>query len=134
MEKQYVADAWNRLSSGMTHGDIDNLFDQPTPTHRCHYSQEGIFWQVSPKVLTEIILSLSNATELEFSFFLSSRYYLKDSQIIGTLYSEMKTDKESLGRISMALQSKAKRLKLIDKEATLRIASKMDEAVEKMGE
>lgn len=134
MEIQFVVDAWNKLSSGMTHSDIDNLFDQPTPTHRCHYSQEGIFWQVSPKVLTEKILSLSNATKLEFSFFLSSRYYLKDSQIIGTLYGEMKTDKESLERISAALKSKAKRLKLIDKEATLRMALKMDEAVEKMGD
>ena len=132
MEKQFVLDAWNKLSSGMTHGEIDSLFDQPTPTHRCHYSQEGIFWQVSTKVLTEKILSLSNATKLEFSFFLSSRYNLEDSHVIGTIYDEMKIDKEPLEKISAALKLKAKRLKLIDKESTLRIVSKMDEAVGKM--
>ena len=132
MEKQFVVDAWNKLSSGMTHSDIDNLFDQPTPMHRCHYSQEGIFWQVSPKVLVEKILSLSNATKLEFSYFLTSRYYLKDSHIIGTFYEEMKTDKGALEKISTMLKSKAKRLRLIDKEATLHITAKMDEAVEKM--
>ena len=131
-EKKFVTDAWNKLSSGMSHNDIDNLFNQPTPMHRCHYSQEGIFWQVSPKVLVEKILSLSNATKLEFSFFLTRRYYLKDSHIIGTLYEEMKIDKSPLEKISTSLKSKAKRLKLIDKEATLRIASKMDEAVKKM--
>ncbi len=132
IEKKFVVDAWNKLSSGMSHNDIDNLFDQPTPTHRCHYSQEGIFWQMTPKVLVEKILSLSNATKLEFSIFLTRRYYLKDSHIMGTLYEEMKIDKSSLEKISTSLKSKAKRLKLIDKEATLRIASKMDEAVEKM--
>ncbi len=36
-------------------------------------------------------------------------------------------------RRTNSIKSKAKRLKLIEKEATLRIASKMDEAVEKMG-
>lgn len=132
VEKQYVLDAWNMLSSGMGHSEIDNLFDQPTPTHRCNYAQEGIFWQVSPKVLVEKILTLSNATKLEFSYFLTSRYSLKDSHIIRTFYEEMKTDKGALEKISMMLKSKAKRLRLIEKEATLRIAAKMDEAVEKM--
>ena len=132
IETGFVATAWNTLSSGMGHSDIDNLFDQPTPTHRCHYSQEGIFWQVSPKVLTEKIMSLSNATKLEFCYFLTSRYYLKDSHIVGTIYNEMKTDRAALEKISSMLKSKAKRLRLIDKEATLRIAAKMDEAVEKM--
>lgn len=132
IERQFVVDAWNSLSSGMSHGDIDNMFEQSTPTHRCYYSQEGIFWQVPPKVLTKKILSLSNETKLEFSFFLASRYYLKASNIIGTITNEMKSDKASLERISYGLKSSARHLKLIDKEMTLLVASRMDEAVEKM--
>ena len=44
----------------------------------------------------------------------------------------MKKDKESLIKISDILKSKAKRLKLIEKEQTLLIASKMDEAIAEM--
>ena len=132
MEKGFVIDAWNKLSSGMTHDEIDNLFNQPTPMHRCHYSQEGIFWQVAPKEFAEKIKSLSNDTKLEFSYFLVDRYYLKSSNIMGTLTRGMRSDKEALEKIAQILKSKARRLKLIDKEATLRIASNMDEAAEKM--
>ena len=132
IETDFVIDAWNKLSSSMSHGEIDNLFDRPTPTHRCHYSQEGIFWQVPTRVMVDKILSLSNATKLEFSFFLTSRYYLKDSHILGTISNEMKSDKEALEKISFSLKSKVKRLTLIDKQAVQSIISKMDEAVEKM--
>lgn len=132
LESDFVAKAWAKLEAGMTCSDIENLFDQPTSTHRTHYSYEDIFTQVSPKILANKIVNLPNETKMEFSHFLVSRYYLEGSRILGSLTDEMKKDKDSLHKISDLLKSKAKRLKLIDKEVTLLIASKIDEAVMKM--
>lgn len=131
-EKEYVVKAWEKLSPGMTHSDIDNMFDIPTPTHRTHYSYESLFTQVTPKVMAKKLLSLPNDTKMEFSYYLVSRYYLKGSSIIGELTEGMKKDKGALEKISTILKAKAKRLKLIEKEVTLIMASKMDEAVVKM--
>ena len=132
VEKDYVTEAWNELKAGMSHLDIENLFDRPTSTHRCYYSQEGIFWQVAPKILAEKIVCLPNVTKMEFSYFLMGRYYLEGSGIRGMMREEMKIDKEPLMKISAILKSKAKRLKLLDKEETLFVAGKIDEAVSKM--
>ena len=44
----------------------------------------------------------------------------------------MKSDKDSLVKISAGLKSKARRLKLIDKVMILEVAGKIDEAVMKM--
>ena len=132
IEKGYIVNAWNRLVPEMTISEIAALFDQPKPTHLHHYSMENIFTQVSPQIIAEKIVSLPNATKLEFAHFLISRYYLKGGGIRGTISTEMKKDKESLIKISDILKSKAKRLKLIEKEQTLLIASKMDEAIAEM--
>lgn len=132
IEKEYIVNAWDRLVPGMTLSDIEALFDQPTPTHRCNYSMMNIFTQVNPKTMTEKIVSLPNATKDEFACFLVDRYYLKGAGINGTISAEMKKDKDSLKKISCLLKSKAKRLKLIEREQTLLIASKMDEAVDRM--
>lgn len=131
-EEEYIVKAWNQLNAGMTVSEIEALFDQTTPTRRCSYSMMNIFTQVNPQNMAEKIVSLPNATKDEFASFLVDRYYLKGAGINGTISTEMKNDKESLKKISDHLKSKAKRLKLIDKEQTLLIASKMDEAVGKM--
>ena len=90
---------------------------------------EAIFMQVPPKVLAEKIVSLSNASKIEFSSFLISRYYLKGASIGGTINNEQKADKKPLNEISAILKKRAKRLRLIDKQMTLAVAEKIDEAV-----
>lgn len=132
VEKKYVAGVWNSLGTEITQRELDNLFDVSTPTRRCHYSYEAIFMQVHPKVLAEKIVSLSNASKIEFSLFLISRYYLKGTSIGGNINNEQKTDKKPLNEISAILKKRAKRLKLIDKQMTLTVAEKIDEAVGKM--
>lgn len=132
VEKEYVAGVWNSLGTEITHRELDNKFDVSTPTRRCQYSYEAIFTQVPPTVLAEKIVALSNASKIEFSSFLISRYYLKGASIGGTIMDEQKADKKPLSKISAILRSKAKRLKLIDKEMTLSVADKIDEAVAKM--
>lgn len=67
--------------------------------------------------------------KLEFSFFLVCRYYMEGAGIIGMLYNEMKRDKNSLKEMTLILKSKAKWTRQINKEAILRMASLMSEAV-----
>jgi hypothetical protein len=69
---------------------------------------------------------------VEFASFIVGRYYLEGAGIIGSIYDEMKADKQNLVKISFLLKKKSKRLRLLDKEKTLFIASKIDEAVAKM--
>ena len=69
---------------------------------------------------------------MEFCHFLVERYYLKGSSCLGEIRQEIKQDKEPLGKIANLLKSKAKRQKLIDKENTIRIANRIDEAIGKM--
>ena len=132
VEEEYIVKAWNQLKERMTANEIEALFDQTTPTRRCSYSMMNIFTQMNPQKMTEKIVSLPNATKDEFACFLVDRYYLKGAGINGTISAEMKKDKDSLKKISCLLKSKAKRLKLIEREQTLLIASKMDEAVDRM--
>lgn len=131
-EKEYVAGVWNSIGTEITHQALYKLFDVSIPTKRCNYSYESIFTQVRPRVLVDMIVGLSNASKNEFSSFLVSRYYLKGALIEGTLTEEMKADKYPLTKISAMLKSRAKRLRLIDKEMTLKVADRIDEAVSKM--
>ena len=131
-ETDYVAGIWQSMNDNITHSWLNDKFDEATPTRRCSYSMEAIFTQVSPSYLADKLANLSNNAKIEFCQFMIGRYYLKGSNIIGELRNEMKSDKEPLERISKLLKSKAKRQKLIDKENTLRIVSKIDEAIEKM--
>ena len=131
-EKEYVAGVWHSIGTEITHQELDKLFDVSTPTRRCKYSYEALFVQVKPRVLVDIIVGLTNASKIEFSSFLVSRYFLKGASIGGSLTDEMKADKQALNKISAMLKSRAKRLSLIDKEMTLKVADKIDEAVSKM--
>lgn len=131
-EKAYIQSVWNKLVAGVTYNELENLFDEITPTRRCSYATECIFIQVPAKVMVEKIAVLPNATKIEFATFLVHRYYLEGSGIIGSVRDEMKKDKDVLKRISAGLKSKAKRQKLIDKEMTLEVSKKIDEAVLKM--
>lgn len=131
-EKAYIQSVWNKLVAGVTYNELENLFDEITPTRRCSYAMESIFIQVPAKVMVEKIAVLPNATKIEFATFLVHRYYLEGSGIIGSVRDEMKKDKDVLKRISAGLKSKAKRQKLIDKEMTLEVSKKIDEAVLKM--
>lgn len=131
-EKAYIQSVWNKLVAGVTYNELENLFDEITPTRRCSYAMESIFIQVPAKVMVEKIAVLPNATKIEFATFLVHRYYLEGSGIIGSVRDEMKKDKDVLKRISAGLKSKAKRQKLIDKEMTLEVSKKIDEAVQKM--
>ena len=132
IERDYVVKAWEKVGSDVTRNDLDRLFDELTPTRRCRYGDEGIFIQIATKVMVDKIEALSNASKLEFASFLVARYNLEGSGVIGSVREEMKKDKDALVKISDGLKRRAKRLKLIDKEMTLEIASKMDEAVGKM--
>ncbi len=131
-ENEYVVGVWNGLGTEITHRELDNLFEVSTPSRRCSYSYEAIFKQVRPKILAEKIISFSNASKIEFSSFLVSRYFLKGASIGGTNTKEQKLDKQTLEEISAILKKRAKRLKLIDKVMTLNVAKKIDEAVAKM--
>lgn len=131
-EKAYIQSVWNKLVAGVTYNELENLFDEITPTRRCSYAMESIFIQVPAKVMVDKIAVLPNATKIEFATFLVHRYYLEGSGIIGSVRDEMKKDKDVLKRISAGLKSKAKRQKLIDKEMTLEVSKKIDEAVLKM--
>ncbi len=133
MEEEFIVRAWDELEAGMTHRDIETLFDQPKPIHQRTYAMENIFTQVSPEAIAKKIVALPNATKLEFSYFLMGRYFLVGG-MTGIISSEMKKDKASLIKLSTILKSKAKRLKFIEKEQTLLIASKIDEAIAKMEE
>ena len=77
-------------------------------------------------------MTLSNAAKEEFASFLIERYYLPEMGVIGTIREEKRADKDNLTKISTLLKTHSKRLKLLDKEKTLYIAKKMDEAVAKM--
>lgn len=131
-ETDYVIGIWQNLNDNITHSWLNDKFEEATPTRRCSYSMEAIFTQVSPSYLADKLANLSNNAKIEFCQFMIGRYYLKGSNIIGELGNEMKADKEPLEKISKLLKSKAKRQKLIDKENTLLIANKIDEAVDKM--
>ena len=131
-EKEYVLKVWNSLGPDTTRDGLNIQFDQPTPTRRCHYSDESIFTQISPRVMADKIVTLSNAAKEEFASFLIERYYLPEMGVIGTIREEKRADKDNLTKISTLLKTHSKRLKLLDKEKTLYIAKKMDEAVAKM--
>ena len=132
LEKEYVMKVWNSLGPDTTRDSLNAQFDQPTPTKRCHYSDESIFTQVSPRVMANKIVALPNAAKEEFASFLIERYYLPEMGVIGTIMEEKRADKDNLAKISAFLRTRSKRLKLLDKEKMLYIAKKMDQAVEKM--
>lgn len=132
LEKEYVLKVWNSLGPDTTFESLNQQFDEATPTNRCAYSMECIFTQVSPHVLAEKIVSLPNSVKNEFVHFLARRYYLKESGVSGSISVEMRGDKQSLAEISALLKKSAKRLKLLDKEKTLMVAGKIDEAVAKL--
>lgn len=132
IKEAYVRSVWKKLVAGITYSELERLFDELTPTRRCSYSLEAIFTQVPAKVLVNRIAALPNSGKIEFATFLVHRYYLEGSGIIGSLWDDMKKDKNALKKISIGLKSKAKRQKLIDKEMTLEVAKRIDEAVEKM--
>lgn len=131
-EKEYVSSIWKGFGTDVTPRELNQYFDVSTPTKRSCYSYKAIFTQVSPRFLAKKIISLSNAAKGEFSSFLESRYYLKGSNIMGTITDEQKADKSPLSDISAILKQRARRLKLVDKEMTIMIAEKIDEAIAKM--
>lgn len=132
VERGYVANVWNGLNGEITQKQILEKFEAITPTRRCSYNMEGIFHQVKPEVIVDKILSFSNESRLEFMWFLMGRYYLDGCGIRGDIRSEMKEDKSSLIKISAMLKSRAKRKRLIEKETTMMISAKIDEAINKM--
>lgn len=132
VERGYVANVWNGLNGEITQKQILEKFEAITPTRRCSYNMEGIFHQVKPEVIVDKILSFSNESRLEFMWFLMGRYYLDGCGIRGDIRSEMKEDKSSLIKISTMLKSRAKRKRLIEKETTMMISAKIDEAINKM--
>lgn len=80
-----------------------------------------------------------NPTERDLITFNQDRHFsakalllLSGAFIEGTITSEQKADKQPLSKISAILKKRAKRMKLIDKEMTLAVAQKIDEAVAKM--
>ena len=131
-ETDYVAGVWKSIDDNMTCGWLNDKFEQSTPNRRCAYSMEAIFVQVSPTYMANKLAGLSNGAKVEFCHFLVGRYYLRGSNILGDIRQEIKMDKEPLEKISKLLKSKAKRQKLLDKENTIRIINKIDEAVGKM--
>lgn len=131
-ETDYVATVWESMDDNMTYGWLYDKFEQSTPTRRCAYSMEAIFVQVSPTFMANKLACLSNGAKMEFCHFLVERYYLKGSSCLGEIRQEIKQDKEPLEKIANLLKSKVKRQKLIDKENTIRIANRIDEAIGKM--
>lgn len=131
-ERDYVASVWRNLKGEITRKQIVEKFEAVTPTRRCSYNMEGIFHQVKPDVIVDIILSFSNESRLEFMWFLMGRYYLDGCGIRGAIRDEMKEDKSSLMKISSMLKSRAKRKRLIEKKTIMMISEKIDEAVSKM--
>lgn len=131
-ERDYVANVWRNLKGEITRKQIVEKFEAVTPTRRCSYNMEGIFHQVKPDVIVDIILSFSNESRLEFMWFLMGRYYLDGCGIRGAIRDEMKEDKSSLMKISSMLKSRAKRKRLIEKKTIMMISEKIDEAVSKM--
>ena len=131
-ETDYVATVWESMDDNMTYGWLYDKFKQSTPTRRCAYSMEAIFVQVSPTFMANKLACLSNGAKMEFCHFLVERYYLKGSSCLGEIRQEIKQDKEPLEKIANLLKSKAKRQKLIDKDNTIRIANRIDEAIGKM--
>lgn len=132
IKKEYVINVWNGLSADTTRNSLDKLFEEPTPDRQSKYAYEGIFTQIPPVEMASKIIALPNDTKMEFASFIVGRYYLDGAGIIGSIYDEMKADKQNLAKISFLLKKKSKRLRLLDKEKTLFIASKIDEAVTKM--
>lgn len=131
-EKEYVQKVWDSLGPDTTFESLNRQFDEAIPTNQCTYSMKCIFKQVSPRMLAEKIVALPNSAKNEFARFLVNRYYLKESGVMGTISIEMRGDKQNLARLSALLKKSAKRLKLLDKENTLLVASKIDEAVAKL--
>lgn len=132
LENEYVLKVWNSLGPDTTFESLNKQFDEATPTNRCAYSMKCIFTQVSPLMLAEKIVALPNSVKNEFVHFLARRYYLKESGVLGSISVEMSGDKQNLSKISALLKKSAKRLKLLDKEKTLMVAGKIDEAVAKL--
>lgn len=132
IEKEYVQQVWNNIGPDTTHESLNKQFEELVPNRQNTYAMKSIFTQVSPRDLASRIAALPNAAKIEFSHFLIERYYLEGYGVITQIDNEQKTDKTNLAKISTILKSKAKRLKLLDKEKTLLITSKIDEAVAKM--
>ena len=129
MEKAYIKCVWDKLESGITASELNRLLGEITPTRRCSYDMEGVFWQISPKEMIKKIVALPNADKIEFETFLVNRYYLNGSGINGFIREEMKVDKNALEKISAGLKSQSRRLTLIDKVMTIAVAKRIDEAV-----
>lgn len=132
IKKEYVISVWNGFGANTTRESLNKQFEETTPMNQNKYAYESIFTQVSPREIAGKIVALPNGAKVEFASFLVERYYLNGSGVIGNVWDEMKADKTNLAKISSILKIKAKRLKLLDKEKTLYIASKIDEAVSKM--
>lgn len=132
IEKCYVQFVWSHIGPETTCESLNAQFEQLTPNRQGTYSMKSIFTQVSPREIATRIAALPNSAKVEFCHFLIHRYYLEGCGIIAQINDEVKADKNNLVKISTILKSKAKRLKLLDKEKTLLIISKIDEAVSKM--
>lgn len=124
-ENDYVKSVWDKFGQDANHINLSKLFAESTPTRRCTYAMNSIFIQVSPRIIVSKILALSNERKWDFSFFILERYN-------GVLYEEMKSDIPALEAISKLLKSRAKRLRLIDKQVVLRISDNIDTAVLKL--
>ena len=132
IEKGYVQFVWSHIGPETTCESLNAQFEEFTPNRQGTYSMKSIFTQVSPREIATRIVALPNAAKEEFSHFLIRRYYLEGCGIMAQINNEVKADKDNLAKISTILKSKARRLKLLDKEKTLLIVSKIDEAVSKM--
>lgn len=131
-EIDYVGGVWESMNNALSLNWLNDKFEQSTPDRRCAYSMEAIFTQVSPSYMANKLANLSNNAKIEFCRFLVGRYCLKGANIRGNISEDIKQDKVPLEKISKLLKLKAKRQKLLNKENTIRIADKMDEAVGKM--
>jgi hypothetical protein len=132
IEKEYVRRVWNNIGPDTTRESLNKQFEELTPNRQYTYAMKCIFTQVSPRDLAARIVALPNAAKIEFSHFLMGRYYLEGCGVIAQIDDEKKADKSQLVKISTILKSKAKHLKLLDKEKTNLIIRKIDEAVAKM--
>lgn len=124
-EDDYVKSVWDKFGQDANQINLSKLFAESTPTRRCTYAMNSIFIQVSPRIIVSKILAMSNERKLDFSFFILERYN-------GVLYEDMKSDIPALEAISKLLKSRAKRLRLIDKQVVLRISDNIDTAVLKL--
>lgn len=127
----FCKDFWENINDKES-DNVYSIFNKSIPSGYCTYNLSSVFYGIDVNKVVLSLLRLSNQSKYNLIPFLSSRYYLPSSQINGTISDYHIKDLPFLEKIREVLEIKTKRLKLIDKIATLELLKTLDLCIKKI--